>query len=474
MMRKIWELILLRALYVPCFFGRSMEMDYSIGDRLKLEIVDLSNEGMGVGKHNGFTFFVEGCTLGDKVLAEIIKLKKNYGLGRTIEILEKSPYRVESKCIHSDKCDGCELHNLKYDKQLELKRNIVKNSLERIGKIGDVAVRDTIGMEYPYRYRNKGEFKVGPNNEIGYFKRGTHEIYPVESSIIQKEATDKVIGLMKNFMKKYKVEGYDRKTRRGTIRNIVVRTSRENKVMVIVVTKGEELPHKKELIDILTSEPNLDVVSIYQNINPKDTSVVLGLKDIKLYGEDRLIDYIGEYKFLISPKSFFQVNHIQTKVLYDKVVEYLNLKGHETVADLYCGIGTISIYISKYARKVYGVEVVKEAIEDAKENLKLNQIDNVEFILGKSEEILPKLNNKGTRFDAIVVDPPRSGLDRGLIDAIIEANPEKIVYVSCNPSTLARDLGYLVEEGYKAVEVQPVDMFPHTMHVESVVLMSKP
>ncbi|HHV46578.1 MAG TPA: 23S rRNA (uracil(1939)-C(5))-methyltransferase RlmD, partial [Tissierellia bacterium] len=339
-----------------------MKMDYSIGDRLELEIVDLNNEGMGVGKYKGFTFFVEGCTLGDKVLFEIIKLKKNYGLGRTIEILEESPYRIESKCIYSDKCDGCELHNLKYDKQLELKRNIVKSNLERIGKIKDIIVKETIGMEYPYRYRNKGEFKVGPNYEIGYFKRGTHDIYPVESSIIQKETADKVIRLLKEFMKKYKVEGYDRKVKKGIIKNLVVRTNKDNKVMVVIVTKGEKLPHKKELIDIFTSQPELDVVSIYQNINPRDTSVILGAKDIKLYGEERLIDYIGEYKFLISPKSFFQVNHVQTKVLYNKVVEYLNLKGHETVADLYCGIGTISIYISKYARKVYGVEVVKEAI----------------------------------------------------------------------------------------------------------------
>lgn len=448
-------------------------MDYSIGDRLELEIVDLNNEGMGVGKYKGFTFFVEGCTLGDKVLFEIIKLKKNYGLGRTIEILEESPYRIESKCIYSDKCDGCELHNLKYDKQLELKRNIVKSNLERIGKIKDIIVKETIGMEYPYRYRNKGEFKVGPNYEIGYFKRGTHDIYPVESSIIQKETADKVIRLLKEFMKKYKVEGYDRKVKKGIIKNLVVRTNKDNKVMVVIVTKGEKLPHKKELIDIFTSQPELDVVSIYQNINPRDTSVILGAKDIKLYGEERLIDYIGEYKFLISPKSFFQVNHVQTKVLYNKVVEYLNLKGNETVADLYCGIGTISLYISKCAKKVYGVEVVKEAIEDAKENLKLNQVDNVEFILGRSEDILPELNNKGIRFDAIVVDPPRSGLDRGLIDAIVEANPEKIVYVSCNPSTLARDLGYLVEEGYKVMEVQPVDMFPHTSHVECIVLMSR-
>lgn len=458
---------------MPYFFERSMDMDFNTGDKLELEIIDLNNEGIGVGKYQGFTFFVEGCTLGDKVLFEVTKLKKNYGLGKTVKILKKSPYRVESKCEYSDECGGCELHNLKYDKQLELKKNIVKNNLQRIGKIKDVLVKDTIGMEYPYRYRNKGEFKVGGNYEIGYFKRGTNDIYPIESSIIQRESADEVIRLMKEFMKKYKVEGYDRKRRRGVIKNLIVRTSKENKVMVIIVTKGENLPHKEELIDILTSQPKLEVVSIYQNINPKDTSLVMGAKDIKLYGQDRLIDYIGEYKFLISPKSFFQVNHVQTQVLYDKVVEFLNLKGNETVADLYCGIGTISLYISKYAKKVYGVEIVKEAIEDAKENLKLNQVDNVDFILGKSEEILPKLNHKGIKLDAIVVDPPRKGLDRALIDAIIEANPEKIVYVSCNPSTLARDLGYLVEEGYKVVEVQLVDMFPHTMHVECVVEIQK-
>lgn len=458
---------------MPYFFERSMDMDFNIGDKLELEIIDLNNEGIGVGKYQGFTFFVEGCTLGDKVLFEVKKLKKNYGIGKTINILEKSPYRVESKCEHLDKCGGCELHDLRYDKQLELKKDIVKNNLERIGKIKGVLVKDTIGMEYPYRYRNKGEFKVAGNYEIGYFKRGTNDIYPVESSIIQKESADEVIRLMKEFMKRYKVEGYDRKRRRGVIKNLIVRTSKENKLMVIIVTKGEKLPHKEELIDILTSQAKLEVVSIYQNINPKDTSLVMGPKDIRLYGQDRLIDYIGEYKFLISPKSFFQVNHVQTEVLYDKVVEYLNLKGNETVADLYCGIGTISLYISKYAKKVYGVEIVKEAIEDAKENLKLNQVDNVEFILGKSEEILPKLNKKGIKFDAIVVDPPRKGLDRALIDAIIEANPEKIVYVSCNPSTLARDLGYLVEGGYKVMEVQPVDMFPHTPHVECVIEIQK-
>lgn len=448
-------------------------MEYKVGEKIEIEITDISNEGMGVGKHNGFTFFIEGCTIGDKVLFEIIKLKKNFGIGKTIEIIQPSPYRQEPACEYFHQCDGCELQDLKYEKQLELKKDLVINNLERIGRIKDVSVRDTIGMDYPYRYRNKGEFKVGKAYEIGYYKRGSHEIYPIDRSIIQKETADIVIRYIKEYMKKYKVEGYDRKSKKGVIKNLIVRTNRYNQVMVILVTISERLPYKKELIDMLINQKEVQVVSIYQNINKKDTSVILGPKDIKLYGEDRLIDYIGEYKFLISPKSFFQVNPIQTEILYDKVVEYLNLTGNETVADLYCGIGTISLYISKYARKVYGVEVVKEAIEDAYENKRLNGVDNVEFILGKSEDILPQLNDKGIKIDAIVVDPPRKGLDKLLIDSILEANPEKIVYVSCNPSTLARDLGYLVEEGYRVVEVQPVDMFPQTAHVETVVLMSR-
>lgn len=443
-------------------------MDFNIGDRLELNIIDLNNEGIGVGKYEGFTFFVEGCTLGDRVLFQIEKIKKNYGIGKTIDIIIPSPYRQEAKCKYFNECSGCQLQNLKYEKQLKLKKNIVKNNLERIGKLKDVLIKDTIGMDYPYRYRNKGEFKVGKNYQIGYFKRKSHDIYPVEKSIIQKETVDVILMLMRNYMTKYKVEGYDRKSRKGIIKNIVIRTNKNDEVMVIIVTKKEFIPYKKELIEILTGNEKVKVVSIYQNINSRDTSVVLGPKDIKLYGEDRIIDYIGEYKFLISPKSFFQVNSLQTEVLYEKVVEYLDLKGIETVADLYCGIGTISLYISKYAKKVYGVEVVEQAIEDGNENKKINRVNNVEFILGKSEDILPKLNKKGIKLDAIVVDPPRKGLDRSLIDSIIESNPKKIVYVSCNPSTLARDLGYLVDSGYEVKEVQPVDMFPNTMHVEVV------
>ncbi len=453
---------------------------FKVGDKIELNIIDINSEGLGVGRQRGLIFFVEGGTLGDRVSFEIVELKKRYGVGKTLEILEKSPYRIESKCKFFSQCDGCQLQNLDYNKQLELKRNMVENNLKRIGKIENVVVKDTIGMDYPFRYRNKAEFKVGKNYKIGYYKRKTHEIVSVDKSIIQNEIVDDILILIEEYMKKYKVEGYDRKSNKGIIKNLLIRTTKDNKAMVVIVTKTENLPYKKELIEMLTipdkrvSTFSSDtIVSIYQNVKENDTSVVLGTKDIKLYGEDRILDYIGEYKFLISPKSFFQVNPVQTEVLYDKVVEYLSLKGNETVADLYCGIGTISLFISKYAKKVYGVEIAKEAIEDANKNKELNGVNNVEFILGKSEDILPKLNKKGIKLDGIVIDPPRKGLDKSLIDSIIDANPEKIVYVSCNPSTLARDLGYLVEKGYKVLEAQPVDMFPHTVHVECVALMSR-
>ena len=442
-------------------------MGFKIGEELILDIIDINTEGMGVGKYEGFTFFVENSTIGDRVKLEVTKLKKNFGIGKAIEILESSPYRVESKCDFFPKCDGCQLHNLDYEKQLELKRDMLKNNLERIGKIENVKINKTIGMDNPYRYRNKANFKIDKFGNIGYFKRGSNKLVPIDRCIIQNEITDEIIDNFKEFFKKHG---------NGGIKDIVIRTTKDGKSMVIMVTQTKgTVPNVCQTLGTGPSvwEKGLTtVVSIYQNINPKNNSAIMGSKDIKLYGEDKIIDTIGEYKFYISPKSFFQVNPIQTEVLYNKVVEYLDLKGDEVVADLYCGIGTISLYISKYAKKVYGVEIVKDAIEDANENLKLNNVDNVEFIHGKSEEVLPKLNEKNIKIDAIVVDPPRKGLDKSLIEAIIKANPQKIVYVSCNPSTLARDLEYLVAGGYMVEEVQPVDMFPQTTHVESIILMT--
>ncbi|QQY79089.1 23S rRNA m(5)U-1939 methyltransferase [Keratinibaculum paraultunense] len=447
---------------------------FKIGDEIILDIIDINSEGQGVGKYEGFTLFINGGTLGDKVRVKIIDLKKSFGIANTIELLEKSPYRVEPKCKYFHSCDGCQLQNLNYQKQLELKQDMVKNNIKKIGNITNVPVKKIIGMNNPYRYRNKGEFKVGKDCNIGYFKKGTHEIYPIDKCIIQNEAVNEIVELVREHMKKYKLEGYDTKTKEGIIRNIIVRITKDNKVMVIIVTKEEKLPYKEKLIDILINKDrsnNYEIKSIYQNINKKDTSVVLGSKNIKLYGEDRIVDCIGEYKFFISPKSFFQVNPIQTEILYNKVLEYANLKGDEIVFDIYCGIGTISLFLAKKAKEVYGVEIVKSAIEDAKLNAKINNINNAKFYTGKGEDVVPRLYKEGLYADIVVVDPPRKGCEESVLETMVNMAPEKIIYVSCNPAILARDLAYLVEGGYKVVEVQPVDMFPQTTHVEVVTLL---
>lgn len=445
--------------------------DIKIEDELVVDIIDINSEGRGVGRYNNFTFFIDGGTIGDKVKFRVKEIKKSFGLGEVVEILEPSPYRVESKCSYFPECDGCQLHNLDYKRQLEFKRDMVQNDLERIGKIADIEVNEVLGMENPYRYRNKADFKVGKDDKIGYFKRESHNLIPIDKCIIQDEIVDEIIDLVKQYMKEWEVAGYDKKTKKGIIKNLLVRTTKDNKAMVVIVTKKSRLPRQEELIKILTSNEN--IVSIYQNIQPDDRSILLGEKDVHLYGEEKLIDSIGEYKFLISPKSFFQVNPYQTEILYNKVVEFLDLKGNETVVDLYCGIGTIGIYLSKYAKRVYGVETVRQAIDDGKENLKLNGIENMEFIKGRSQDILPKFNDQEVKIDALIVDPPRKGLDKGLIDTIEQGSPEKIVYVSCNPATLSRDLKYLGEKGYKVKEVQPVDMFGMTTHIEVVTLLIK-
>ncbi|MSS42592.1 23S rRNA (uracil(1939)-C(5))-methyltransferase RlmD [Anaerosalibacter bizertensis] len=451
-----------------------MKGPVSVGDKLELNIIDLTNQGLGVGKVEGFTIFVEGGLPGDELIAEIKKTKKNFAEAKAVEIKNPSSKRQISECKYYKTCGGCQLHELDYRAQLDIKTNMVKDAIERIGKLEDVKINPTIGMETPFRYRNKGMFKVGEkegNISIGYFKNKSHEVVDIEECIIQDEVVDKVLKIVKEYMEKYNVQAYNKKTNKGTIRDIVTRRTKDGSTMVIIVTTNEKLPYKDELIKSLKTVK--EVVSIYQNINKKRTPVVLGNKNIKLYGEDKIVDYIDKFKFYISPNSFFQVNPIQTEVLYKKALEYLDLSGEETVFDLYCGIGTISLFISQKAKSVYGVEIVSDAIKDAKENAKLNNAKNIEFIEGKSEEIAPKLLKEGIKADKIVVDPPRKGCDEKLLETIVKIKPETVVYVSCNPSTLARDLKYLDENGYKVMEVQPVDMFPWTVHVECVTLLTR-
>ena len=442
------------------------------GSIIKTKIVDISHEGKGVGKIDGLTIFIEGGTLGDTVNVEITQMKKNFALGKTVEIVKSSRHRVESNCKVSDDCGGCQLRELDYTNQLKMKTQKVKSDLERIGKLENVQAHDIIGMNKPIRYRNKAQVPVGENH-IGFYKKGSNSIVDTDECVIQSKSTEKAIKLIREFMKKYEVSGYNKRTNRGVIRHIVTKISfKTQDMMIIVVTNTHKLPHKEELIEMIRAEmPN--VKSIIQNVNDRRTNLVLGEKNKIIYGHGKIIDYIGDLQFKISPNSFFQVNPKQTLVLYEKALKFADLKGHETVFDIYSGIGSLSLFLSKKARKVYGVEVVKEAVEDAKENAKLNDIKNVEFFEGTAESVLPKLYEEGKRADVVVLDPPRKGCETEVLDSIIKLSPEKIVYVSCNPSTLARDLNYLSENGFKVKEVQPVDMFAGSVHVETVTLIEK-
>ena len=453
-----------------------MELPINRNDIVEVEIIDTSHEGTGVAKIDGFTVFVDGGLLGDIGKAKITDIKKNFALGKMIKITNPSIYRVEPKCPISNICGGCQLQGLSYDVQLEIKTNKVINDIKRIGKLDDVIIHKTIGMDEPFRYRNKAQIPVGLENNktsIGFYKKGSHSIIDTNSCLIQHSISDKVIKVVREYMSQYKIKPYDSKSGKGIIKHILTKTSFKTKdTMIIIVTNGSKLPYKDELVNELKgSVPTLK--SIVHNIHSKRTNQVMGPKTITIYGDDKIVDYIGELKFNISPESFFQVNPIQTEVLYNKALEYAELKGNETVFDLYCGIGSISLFLAQRAKKVYGIEVVSQAIEDAKENARINGIDNVEFFDGTAEEIFPMLYKKGIRADVVVVDPPRKGCGKSVLDTIVKMQPKRVVYVSCNPSTLARDLKYLDENGYKTVEVQPVDMFPQTEHVECIVQIKR-
>ncbi|AFS79021.1 23S rRNA (uracil-5-)-methyltransferase RumA [Gottschalkia acidurici 9a] len=440
------------------------------GTILDGEIIDITHEGKGVAKINGLTVFIDGGTIGDIVKIKISEMKKRFALGKVLEIVKPSVYRVDSLCKVSENCGGCQLRDLKYEKQLELKTNKVINDIEKIGKLKNVIVHNIIGMEDPLRYRNKVQVPVDENH-IGFYKKESHNIVDTDECIIQHELSEKAINIVREFMKKFNVSGYNRKTAEGNIRHVITKVSFKTKdTMIIIVTNTKRLPYYEELIDMLKKEiPS--VKSIVQNINKNKTNLVLGDKNKVLYGDEKIIDYIGALKFNISPQSFFQINSIQTEILYKKALEYADLKGKETVYDIYCGIGTISLFLAQKAKKVYGIEVISEAIEDAKENAELNGIENVEFYEGTAETVLPELYKEGIKADVIVLDPPRKGCEKEVLDTIVSMKPERVVYVSCNPSTLARDLNYLSNKGFLVKEVQPVDVFAGSMHVECVVLL---
>ena len=442
-----------------------------------VDIVDIGQGGVGIGKYEGFTVFVDGGLIQDKIKVKITKSKKNYAVGDMVEIIEKSPFRVARKCSESlRQCGGCQIQELDYQKQLDIKTNEVKQVISRIGKLDDVIVHDTLGMEHPFRYRNKAQFPIQKKDNmpvIGFYKKKSHDLISTDECIIQHEVNDKIIKIIKTYIRAYNVSIYDEKTHKGLLRHVVTKVGfTTGEVMIVLVANGKKLPYLKELASVLKENiPGFKTLVV--NVNTQKTNVILGKENIVAYGDGMIRDYIGELVFEISPLSFFQVNPLQTEVLYNKALEYANLGENDTVFDIYCGIGTISLFLAQKAKKVYGIEIVEDAIKDAKRNAKINNMDNVEFYVGKAEEVVPKMYKEGKRANVVVVDPPRKGCDEKVLDTIISMQPDRVVYVSCNPSTLARDLAYLNERGYKCHEIQPVDMFPHSVHVENVAWLSK-
>lgn len=493
-------------------------------DNCVIEIIGMNHEGEGVGRVEGYTLFVSGALPGEQVEVKVLKTKKQYGYAKLLNVLQASPERVTPPCDIYEQCGGCQLQHLSYEGQLDWKRQHVIDALERIGKLsvakdldtdldtgkdadkgltleatvsleeslGDgaseeakgIKVLPTLGMAEPWRYRNKAQVPIGvapersthsslssqENSLIGgFYAKGSHRIIDMDTCLIQHEQNDDVIAHIKDIGRDLGIAPYNEETGQGLLRHVVVRIGRTTgEIMVVLVTNGDRIPKVEEWIQAITTQIP-QITSICQNVNMRRTNVIFGDVTKVLWGREVIYDYIGNVKFAISARSFYQVNPEQTEVLYQKTVEYAGLTGNETVIDAYCGIGTISLFLAQHAKKVYGVEIVPEAIEDARVNAELNGMSHVQFEVGASEDVIPRWKEQGVEADVIVVDPPRKGCDAKLLETILEMRPERVVYVSCNPATLARDLRVLEDGGYKVVEAQPVDMFPHTMHVECVV-----
>ncbi len=447
-------------------------------DYIDVVFKDLTHDGAGVAKVDGYPLFVAGGLPGEQAKVKVIKVNKSYGIGRLIEIQEKSPYRVDIPSNERTKYGGCQLEHISYEGQLKYKENQVRQVLTRIGKLEDVIVHPIIGMDNPWNYRNKAQVPVGVKDGrliAGFFKPRSHEIVDTDESLIQLPEVNQAVQVVKEICNELEIPAYNEESHKGILRHIMARYGKQTgELMVVLITRTTDLPHRKELVDkVIERLPK--VKSIVHNVNSKRTNVILGEKTTVLWGNEVIYDFIGDVKFAISALSFYQVNPVQTKVLYEKALEYANLTGDESVIDAYCGIGTISLFLAQKAKKVFGVEVVPEAIEDARRNAELNGMTNVEFAVGEAEVVIPRWYKEGNAADVLVVDPPRKGCDETLLKTITDMKPKKVVYVSCNPATLARDLRILEDGGYKTLEVQPVDMFPHTTHVECVAqLILKP
>lgn len=454
-------------------------------EKIVVKIEDIGVNGEGIGKVEGYTLFVKDALIGDTVEAVITKAKKNYGYAKMLKILDASPHRVERKCPVARQCGGCQIQELSYEAQLDFKTKKVYGNLERIGGFSpeflDTVMEPICGMEEPFYYRNKAQFPIGTDREgnivTGFYAGRTHQIIPNMECALGVSVNQKILQIIVDFMNEYGVSAYDEETGRGLVRHVLIRygfTTKE--IMVCLVINGDNFPKSEKLADKLVQIEGM--TSITYSVNKENTNVIMGKEIGVLWGQGYITDYIGDVKYQISPLSFFQVNPVQTEKLYGLALEYAGLKGNETVWDLYCGIGTISLFLAQKAKKVYGVEIVPQAIDDARNNAKINGIENAEFFVGKAEEVLPeyyaryeKEHGEKAYADVIVVDPPRKGCDETLLDTMVEMKPERIVYVSCDSATLARDLKYLCERGYEIQRVKPVDQFPHTVHVEVIIKM---
>ncbi|MBR1443151.1 MAG: 23S rRNA (uracil(1939)-C(5))-methyltransferase RlmD [Firmicutes bacterium] len=444
--------------------------------RYKVEIETLGTNGEGIGRIDGFTVFIEGALPGETIDALMLKVNKNYGYAKIVEIEKISDNRSEPRCKYYKKCGGCNLQHIKYEYQLEFKKDKVKYNLERIGGFDGINVNDTIGAKDNIHYRNKAQFPVGGTSEkslIGFFRPRSHNIEDIDECIIQHPKTKEIVEKMREYMRETKVMPYDENSHTGIIRHILTRIGyKTGEIMVCIIINGNKLPKSDVLVDKLLEVGN--VTSISFNVNKEKTNVIMGDKICMLYGKPYITDKLGELSFEISPLSFFQVNPVQTEILYNTALGFADISDSDIVIDAYCGIGTISLFLAQKAKKVYGIEIVEDAIKDAKRNAEINSIDNAEFIVGKSEEVIPMMyKENGIKADVVVVDPPRKGCDAALIDVICDMSPERIVYVSCDSATLARDLKQFCCEKYKIEKVTPVDQFCQTSHIETAVLLSR-
>ena len=467
---------------------------YKKNDIVTIEITDMGVDGEGIGKVDGFTLFVKDALIGDVAEVKVMKAKKNYGYARLMKIIEPSKHRVEPLCPVARQCGGCQIQAMAYESQLAFKNQKVKNNLMRLGNVPeellDEIMEPVCGMQVkdgeigPFRYRNKAQFPIGTDKEgkiiTGFYAGRTHQIIPCEDCFLGVKENKDILKIIIDFMNEYKIKAYDEEQHKGLVRHVLIRygfTTKE--IMVCIVINGKTLPHGEILAERLAKIQGM--TSITLSVNREKTNVIMGYDIKSLWGQDYITDYIGNVKYQISPLSFYQVNPVQTEKLYGTALEYAGLTGNETVWDVYCGIGTISLFLAQKAKQVYGVEIVPQAIEDAKHNAKLNGFTNAEFYVGEAEKVLPEYYaeyakthpGENARADVIVVDPPRKGCEESVLETMVNMQPERIVYVSCDSATLARDVKYLRENGYELKKVKAVDMFPHTVHVETVTLLQR-